>query len=240
MGKDNLLIAIVTCKKNIERQRALLDTWVPQAHAAGYDVEFFDGERLGVPDDYVHLPLKAKAIFQYMWDRGYDWLLKLDDDSYVRVENLRVIHADYGGVHCNSTNLGLPTAGIPHVQKGRNFTHQFIFGGGVWFSRKAVQVLVETPLNNDFMDDRWVGLVLKEAGIERTILPEFYLWPRPPLNPDWIVIFDIKTTDDIRNLHHPMSVPVSEGIMSMPNWPLKILPIGTYSARPALRFKPKK
>jgi hypothetical protein len=46
------LIALVTCKQNTGRQEKLLSTWVPLARAAGYDVEFFNGERLGVPDDY--------------------------------------------------------------------------------------------------------------------------------------------------------------------------------------------
>ena len=59
-----ILLAIITCKANSDRLRAQQETWIPRAVAAGYDVQIFDGERLGVPDDYYSLIQKTRSDVQ--------------------------------------------------------------------------------------------------------------------------------------------------------------------------------
>lgn len=199
--KQPPLIAIVTCKKYADRAQALRDTWVPLARAAGYDVEFFDGERLGVPDDYVHLPLKAKAIFQWAHDHQYEEMLKVDDDTYIQVSRLHHVDADYAGNHCDANDWGRPDLGFPHYRRG-TWPHHYITGGAVWFSKKAIQILVDTPLNGDFADDRWVGDTLAKAGIPRTVLPDFYWHPfRMPSGIDFATITALPSINAIREMH---------------------------------------
>jgi hypothetical protein len=199
-------IAIVTCKKNLARRQSLLDTWVPLAREAGYVVEFFDGGRLGVPDDYVHLPLKAKAIFKWAHDMGSDHFLKLDDDAYVQVNRLKAVESDYAGVHCPANDLGLPKAHIPNFPAG-TFPYDYLSGGAIWFSKKAVQILANTPLNNDFADDRWVGQTLAQNGITRTLLPDFYWYPHVPVGTSYTVIFNVPTPENVRILHRECTPP---------------------------------
>ena len=57
------LIAIYTCgrPKYKERIQTLQETWIPLA-APGTDIRFFDGEGLGVTDDYFSIPEKTKAL----------------------------------------------------------------------------------------------------------------------------------------------------------------------------------
>ena len=202
------LIAIVTCRANVLRKQALLDTWVPLARAAGYDVEFFDGERLGVPDDYVNLPLKAKAIFKWAWDHGYERVLKIDDDTYINVDRLSRVDADYAGVLCGANDFGLSHHGakISPFPKG-TFPHNYLSGGAIWFSKKALQILVETPLNHDFADDRWVGQTLAKAGISYTVLPDFHWGPRIPSGP-FTLVFNVASPDEIQKLHPHVTPPL--------------------------------
>ena len=215
-----VLIAIVTCKKYAARQQALRDTWVPLAQAAGYDVEFFDGERLGVPDDYIHLPLKAKAIFKWAQEHQYDEMLKVDDDTYIQVSHIHHVDADYAGNHCDANDWGRPDLGFPHYKKG-TWPHHYITGGAVWFSKKAIQILVDTPLNNDFADDRWVGQVMADAGILRTILPDFYWHPfRVPSGTDFTVITALPSTQAVL-IWHKLIAPV----LNLPTEPSPPLPL---------------
>ena len=196
-----VLVAIVTCKKYAERAKALRDTWVPLVQASGYDVEFFDGERLNVPDDYLNLPLKAKAIFKWAAEHGYDRLLKVDDDTFIQADRLAPVDADYAGNLCDANDWGRPGDGIPNFPKG-TFPHTYITGGAVWFSKKAIQILVDTPLNGDFADDRWVGQTLAQAGIRPTMLPDFYWHPfRRPSGTDFTVITALPSPEAVRNLH---------------------------------------
>src|ERR1700726_4645488 len=103
---SDTLIAIVTCPAYGFRARAQQETWVPVVLAAGYDVEFFTGERLGVPDDYLHMPQKVQAVCRYAVQRGYKRMLKLDDDAAIHIENFETITADYAGLEIPPNDLG--------------------------------------------------------------------------------------------------------------------------------------
>ncbi len=199
------LIAIVTCKQNGTRRQALLDTWIPAARAAGYDVEFFDGERLGVPDDYAHLPLKAKAIFKWAWNHDYNRLLKVDDDTYIKVDQLKIVDFDYAGIRWPANDMGSTRCDPPIPDfPPRTFPHDYITGGAVWFSRKAIEILVKTPLNKDYADDRWVGHTLARAGISLTQLSNFDWYP----SNGHTVLINVPTPEALQILHkNPESEP---------------------------------
>lgn len=239
MSKDNTIITITTCKQNIARQQALKETWVPQARETGYDVEFFDGARLNVPDDYIHITLKTKGILQYVFDRSYSHHLKLDDDTYVEVDRLNFSSVDYGGVYCHASDIGCMEHGIyTEPFPTGTFPHWYISGGAIWLSRKSIKILVETPLGIDWSDDRWIGHTLVEAGITRTILPDFCLYSRVPKEQrehlEYAIITQVPDPETIYKIHQRKTHYVSS-----PSPPLPVLPVSSFSARPALRFKSK-
>jgi hypothetical protein len=78
------------------------DTWIKDAIRAGIDVKFFfggnspDGRKPEadevflpfIPDDYDGLVNKVTAMAGWAYSHGYDYLLKVDVDSYVHVQNL--------------------------------------------------------------------------------------------------------------------------------------------------------
>ena len=169
------LIAIITCKKYAYRVQMQLDTWVPQAIAAGFDVEVFDGERLGVPDDYLSLPLKTKALCKWAADRGYKRLLKLDDDAYIRVANFHTVFDDYAGIFILKNDCGLRNKDIKDFPNG-TCPFPYASGGGYWLSERSMKILIDAPFYSDWAEDRWVGQTLGRAGIFVTVLPNYYMF----------------------------------------------------------------
>jgi hypothetical protein len=196
---------------------------VPLAEYAGYDVEFFDGERLGVPDDYISLPLKAKGIFKWAFEKGFNCVLKCDDDAYINVDKLEYPGVDYGGLTCGPNDLGKPQYGIPPFPKG-TFPHVYASGGAVWFSRKAIEILVEAPLNGDFADDRWVGHVLFNKGIRLTVLPNFHWYPHAmPTGSNFSVITQLPIPEILKwhgvVAKNPVSTPAANSPAAVPRTP---------------------
>jgi hypothetical protein len=167
----NTLIAIISCKKNAPKVQDQRETWIPRAIAAGYTVEVFDGERLGVPDDYLSLPLKTKALCKWALEQGWKRLLKLDDDAYLCIENFRVVEDDYAGLWIPRNDLGMFTLGIPMLPLGTT-KYDYASGGAYWMSERSMRIIVETEIT-DWAEDRWVGQTLAAAGIVLKLLPDY-------------------------------------------------------------------
>lgn len=82
--------------------QAARETWIKDATRAGIDVKFFFGGDGGgvrqpepdevflpfIPDDYEGLPNKVTAMASWAYAHGYDYVMKVDVDSYVHVQNL--------------------------------------------------------------------------------------------------------------------------------------------------------
>lgn len=166
------LIAVITCKKYAHRLAAQKATWIPQMLEAGWDVQVFDGERLGVSDDYVYLPAKTKALCKWALAHGYTNMLKLDDDAYVWVDRFKEIIADYAGIRVGANDGGNGQYGIPNYPKG-HFPHDYASGGSYWLSARTMKMLVDTPLNDDWAEDRWVGTVLAQHNVPLTPTPNY-------------------------------------------------------------------
>ena len=154
------LIGVTTCHKFIHRALVQQRTWVPDAEAAGIDVRFFVGcregvftqelkqypmgtIRLDVPDEYKQLPLKVQAMFAWAGEHDYDFILKTDDDTLVRPNNLLKELGDYIG-HSNRL---------------------YCSGFGYTLSRRAAELVAKATWDEDPVEDRWVGGVLAAAGI---------------------------------------------------------------------------
>ena len=151
---------------------ACRDTWVADLDKLNVDHKFFYGRGgnrepladevfLDVPDDYVNLPYKLRAIFRWALAQGYEYIFVCDDDTYVWSDRLLASgfeYHDYVGYDW-AWNLS-----------DKDNDNNFASGLGYWVSAKAAKIVATTPeqiANHLFQcaDDVWVGHVLREAGI---------------------------------------------------------------------------
>lgn len=212
---NDTLIAVVTCKKAAHRVAASQATWIPQLQAAGYDVQIFDGERLSVPDDYLSLPHKTRALCNYAVQQGYKHMLKIDDDGYIRASLFQVIKSDYAGIRIRANDCGLPQMNITAFPKG-TIKFDYASGGAYWLSELAMCFVVNAPPCDDWAEDRWVGQTLGRAGIALTPLRYSIptLWDRgtgtwnPTMPPGWTlrcrdsaVVTQLPSTTEVYTLH---------------------------------------
>jgi hypothetical protein len=212
-ARKNALIAIVTCGQPRYRERLAIQrkTWVPAAEAAGYDVVAFDGEKLGVPDDYLSLPLKTKALCGWALGKGYDSMMKTDDDCYVNVANLAVPREDYAGLFLPRNDCGSVAMGIPPLPNG-TIRYDYASGGAYWLSRKAMGMVADAPFYGDWAEDRWVGQVLGKAGIRLKPLPGYLIPPfldphrnqvpfQKIISKDTVVVTQLPSAGDMEECH---------------------------------------
>lgn len=148
-----------------DRARSQRETWVPEV--SGADVQFFLGQgqtlcgdeiALPVPDGpYEVLPGKTQAICQWALEHGYDFMLKCDDDTYVRPERLLEAgfeaHDYVGRVRGPSGDISICPA-------------PYCSGFAYWLSAKAMKVVADAKLYGDDAEDRFVANVLLPAGIK--------------------------------------------------------------------------
>lgn len=154
------------------RVEAVRDTWQKYmpAFAANVDMKFFYGRYpvnsepllkndevlLDVGDDYVSLPHKVKAIYQYALAHGYDYVFKGDDDTFIYVDRLIASgfeNFDYTGYVTNDPNC-------PEAERYASG------GSGYWVSKRAMEILASTPVGSEWAEDRWVGKTLRAHGIK--------------------------------------------------------------------------
>uniref|UniRef100_A0A5S6QH59 N-acetylgalactosaminide beta-1,3-galactosyltransferase n=1 Tax=Trichuris muris TaxID=70415 RepID=A0A5S6QH59_TRIMR len=132
---------------------------------------------LGVPEGRPFLWRKTVKAFSHIYERhlnDYDWFLKADDDTYVIVENLRLLLLSYN-----------PNSSVYLGSNLRHPNHQKYMSGGAGYvlSRNA-EVGPE---------DMLMGKALEFAGIRPSdsldvygrprffpLSPQFQLHPRPP------------------------------------------------------------
>lgn len=183
------LIAVMTSRlfpKFTERANIARNTWALDAADSGWDVRFFVGSRpeflglltddevlLDAPDDYKGLRIKTQKMFAWAVARGYDRILKTDDDVYVIPSRLGdgFERYDYvGRVRGPSRENDAPRIyGSAEVS--------FCSGFGYVLSQRAAQIVAEAPDNGDWAEDRFAGQALFRAGIRPTNNPGMKLWP---------------------------------------------------------------
>lgn len=157
-----ILIAVLTCHRYRMRADSQRQTWVKDVRGA--DVRFFLGNGEGqqlmdevwldVPDDYKGLPAKTRAMCAWADQQGYDFVLKLDDDTYLAAE--RALNSDFAK-HDYTGRLRGPSG---------DYAAPYASGFAYWLSRKAMKIIAAADLGNHAAEDRLVGNVLHEAGIQ--------------------------------------------------------------------------
>lgn len=181
-----ILIAIVACHKRYQYCAYQRGSWISELPKGTLSRFFFgrggtnprpfymaDEIDLPVPDDYGNLILKVRAIFEWAYQEGYDYVLKCDDDTYLfpdRFLKSGFQRWDYIGQSRVLDGLG---RGI-------------CSGGCYGLSRKALKVLIESPRELMYkprhlnlisgalwQEDRWVAEVLQKNGIQPHNDPRF-------------------------------------------------------------------
>ena len=115
-------------------------TYVPKADEAMFPV----------PYDFKHLPFKVREIFRWAWARGYDYVFKVDTDTYVDVPRLLA-----------SGFAEFDYSGTPFFLDGWAYASGC---AGYWISRAAFELLLDAPIAIPW-DDIWVGEVLQAHNI---------------------------------------------------------------------------
>ena len=108
---------------------------------------------LDCPDYYFENSRKMKAIIRYAQERGYDYLLRLDDDTYFWPERLesylpQIEGKDYVGASTDSKDKFHP-------------------GGCLFLSAHAMRLVEGSNLGN-WADDCWIGDVMRTHGVPLT------------------------------------------------------------------------
>ena len=193
-----ILVAVITCKANADRLKAQQETWIPRAVAAGYDVQIFDGERLGVPDDYYSLIQKTQAMCKWALTQGYNRVLKVDDDCCIRVDQLHPTSHDYAGIVIAANDCGSSVPpGAPAKPKG-TYPHNYASGGAYWLSRKAAMIIANALPNGDWAEDRFVGNTLAKHGIFVQRIPDFSWGDSARVPHRWTVLTQVPTPALVR------------------------------------------
>lgn len=135
-----VLIAILSCElfRTNGNNQAMLDTWLPYVKDADYKIFMGQGSNvsqvyevlLDAPDDYNNVTYKAKEMYKWALEKGYDYIFKCYPDTYV----------------CPSR---LMSSGFEKYDYSGNFackplTGPYCCGGtGYWLSRKAYAHLID-------------------------------------------------------------------------------------------------
>lgn len=171
LNKPKLLIAILACHHRARHINVCRETWVPST-ARQCDYKFFFGRGshadpqpdevvLDCDDAYRGLACKVQEACRWALAHGYEYLFKVDDDTYVRPE--RVMRSGFEKYDYVGRLLG-PTDQYHQVRYARG-------GTGYYVSRKVMQVLADAPTPNpdiprDYAEDSWVGRITLEAGFD--------------------------------------------------------------------------
>lgn len=148
------LLAIFTCEAHKDKLAAQQATWIPEVVSRGYDVEVFDGTRLGIDDSRAGLAEKTRAICRWATSKPYQSLAKIDDDVYIHTDRFVEYADDYVGSRI-------------HPQNGNaDFAYGFLY----YLSRRAFTYLAQSDISPGITweEDQWVGNRLSAAGIPLT------------------------------------------------------------------------
>lgn len=189
-----IAVLICSCHRNRHKRGAVRDTWVKRL-TPDMPYFFYVGRVNGVValmteplepdvvmfddlDGYYDLPPKTHAAITLAVNKiTFDWLIRVDDDTFLVPERLPGLIAD------------MASYGAAYFGSERCRDDMYATGGaGVVLSRKAAEIVAYAPHppscpESPDQDDGWVGLVLRQKGMKYYWTPRLHhdttLRPRP-------------------------------------------------------------
>jgi hypothetical protein len=118
---------------------------------------------LNCRDDYEGLPNKVQEVVRWAYENGYDYVLKCDDDVVIKPKEMltsNFVSSDFTGCQepaCKAGEIRTP------------------FGFCYWLSRKAMELVLSSPLPTHGNDEAWVSTILYTNKIYLNHDPRYYL-----------------------------------------------------------------
>jgi Galactosyltransferase len=160
-----ILIAIPSCHALRNCEQTIRETWGKDLPTS-VDLRFFLGQPVGNPqadeifldcgDSLAALTIKCVAMFRWALAQGYDYVWKVDLDTFVRPQQLPTGQYDWIG--------------------GQN-SHFASGGAGYGLSRRALEFVVSWPINQTCAEDLHTAEALLSAGITLHADPRFKFIP---------------------------------------------------------------
>jgi len=178
-----IIIGVITCPKYEYKVKGIRDTWLKSippnvrvlfVYGRPGQVASLEGDKLFLdcPEAYEQLPQKVHHFYQFCVQHfAFDYLLKIDDDSYVDVEKLLGFNArgrDYIGLFrgmgdtqvTKTWHYGKCTDKSFEVPYEGKYIADWARGGGYILSRRAVDRLVlktAESYKEHMFEDKMVG-----------------------------------------------------------------------------------
>ena len=169
------LIAVKSCNQHwmAEYHDPIKATWAKDI-PPGVDLRFFTGNsaswllydpaivHLNVPDDYMSLPLKTKAILEWSLKNGYDFSFLCDTDTFIiprRLFSSGYDKFDYAGRFGPKHPVGTTFNYTDKFGKYPN-CYPWASGGVGYFLSKKASLLLSQDTPSYWAEDLWVGQVL--------------------------------------------------------------------------------
>lgn len=169
MNTPKILIAVKCCHIRQDFADASRQTWIKNLR--GIDCKVFYGHgqhelkddevQVDAPDGYYDLATKMYEMICWAYKQGYDYVLQLDDDTYVRPS--RLLQSDF----FNNDFVAGVSVGIEHNRLFQYVNGQSASGPGYWLSRKSMEIISNSPRpGHGWPDEPWVGQVLERSGVK--------------------------------------------------------------------------
>lgn len=169
------LIAVVNARSRDNWRNAVRSSWLSQVPNDKADAFFFVGRgapisdldhvvELDCSDNYEHLPEKVRAISRWALSKGYDYMLKCDDDVILRPKDWLVSGYDRQDYTGRSNRPESPYA----IPMGFNYV----------MSKRCMEIIAVADLPGDgsLDDERWCAYNLSVRGINLTNDNRYFLW----------------------------------------------------------------
>ena len=165
------LIAIISCNAHATYRTAIRETWLPKVTKEKADVFFFVGREgtaaesdivtLNCGDGYGSLPEKVQNIVRWALERGYECLVKIDNDVVLKVNDFfssGFERWDFNG-HTNDDRQAVTAP----------------WGFLYTLSKRSMEIVAQAQLPPNNNDEVWVARSLAPHGITLHHEPRYYL-----------------------------------------------------------------
>jgi hypothetical protein len=186
----------------VDRVKGLRESWLQDVNI---DYKIFKGQSRGtilpdevflsgVIDDYHHSADKLRSILKYTLDRGYQKLIKIDDDVFAYFDRLMSALPEFESADYVGGGRGGDVKGDLS-----SFRTDFIPGFTYILSERAMRAALDSP-DGVFAEDRWLGESLRRKGIYPTFDERFYL-VRPTRTNQYISDEDLEKVNNYFTIH---------------------------------------